>query len=333
MFLPLGLFIVTAEAVMPCVPSPLVTIGETLALLTSPSTGPLRHARFLTVGIAGAESNVAIGFHRLGLPALWIGRVGEDEFGKKVVNTIRGEGVSVDAKIDSGAVTGIMIKEQRTADVMRVFYYRQGSAGSRLSVADIDEQALRQASVLHITGITPALSESARACVFSALEVARDVGVPISLDYNYRRQLWSPDEATPVLRDLTKWATLVFTGTDEGRLVAGNTDVEAFAVQLSSLGPQHVVVKRGAEGSIGISGGETIYQAPFPVNALDTVGAGDAFVAGYLSQFVRGRKPAECLRVGSMAGAFSASVVGDWEGLPEADELALLEYGAGEVIR
>lgn len=324
---------VTLEAATSQSVKHLVTIGETLALLTSPATGLLRHAPYLSVGVGGAESNVAIGMHRLGIQAIWIGRVGADEFGKRVVSCIRGEGVTVGAIIDPVAPTGLMIKERRTGHVTRILYYRQGSAGSRLSPADVDEQAVRQASVLHVTGITPALSSDARSCIFSAVEIACEARVPVSLDFNYRSRLWSPDEASPVLRDLTRRADLIFTGADEARLVAAGGTDEDVAKQLSSLGPEHVVIKRGALGSIGVVHGELIHQPAVPTQVVDTVGAGDAFVAGYLSQFVSERGPVECLSTASIAGAFAVSVASDWEGLPELDELGLLERTSGDVVR
>jgi len=144
----------------------LVTLGETMALFTADRVGPLRHATTMRVGIAGAESNVAIGVRRLGHPAAWIGRVGSDELGQLVLGRLRAERVEVDAAVvDPEAPTGLMVKEHRTADLARVVYYRRGSAGSRLAPGDLDEARIRGARVLHLTGITPALSASARSDV------------------------------------------------------------------------------------------------------------------------------------------------------------------------
>jgi 2-dehydro-3-deoxygluconokinase len=172
----------------------LVTLGETMALFSSDRVGPLRHAATMRVGIAGAESNVAIGVRRLGHPAAWIGRVGSDELGHLVLGRLRAERVDVDAAVvDQDAPTGLMVKEHRTADLTRVVYYRRDSAGSRLEPGDLDEARIRAARVLHLTGITPALSATARAAVHAAAETARGAGVPVSLDVNYRAALWSPE--------------------------------------------------------------------------------------------------------------------------------------------
>jgi len=149
----------------------LVTLGETMALFASDRVGPLRYAATMRVGIAGAESNVAIGVRRLGHPAAWIGRVGSDELGHLVLGRLRGERVDVEAAVvDQDAPTGLMVKEHRTADLTRVVYYRRDSAGSRLQPGDLDEARIRAARVLHLTGITPALSATARAAVHAAAE-------------------------------------------------------------------------------------------------------------------------------------------------------------------
>src|SRR5918994_6689196 len=116
---------------------PLLAVGETMALLTAAEVGGLRHASALTLGVAGAESNVAIGARRLGCPAAWVGRVGDDELGELVVSRIRAEGVDVAGVVrDPGAPTSLMFKERRTAELVRVRYYRRNGPGSRLQPAD-----------------------------------------------------------------------------------------------------------------------------------------------------------------------------------------------------
>ncbi len=211
-----------------------------MALLSSTEVGLLRHAATMRLGAAGAESNVAIGVRRLGLPAAWMGRVGDDELGRLVLAKLRGEQVDVDAAVlDGGGPTGLMIKEQRTADIARVVYHRRHSAGSRLEPRDLDEARIRAARVLHLTGITPALGASARAAVHAAIDVAAGAGTLVSLDFNYRAALWSAEEAAAELRDLT-----------------GRAD-------LAALGPRHAVVKRGPAGAVAVVDG-TPHTVPAP---------------------------------------------------------------------
>jgi 2-dehydro-3-deoxygluconokinase len=312
----------------------LVTLGETMALFSASKVGPLRHASTMDVGAAGAESNVAIGVRRLGYSAAWIGRVGGDELGELVLGRLRGEDVDVTgAVVDPGAPTGLMIKERRTSEVSRVHYYRRGSAGSRLSPDDVDVDRIADARVLHVTGITPALSATARAAVERAIDAARSGGTLVSLDINYRAALWSEEEAGDVLRVIVARADLVFAGEEEAALVVAPTEPAAAALALAELGPRHAVVKLGAQGAVAAVDATSVHAPALPVRVVDPVGAGDAFVAGYLAAVLDGASAFECLRTACAVGAFAVTVPGDWEGLPTRAELRLLEASEGTVVR
>ena len=155
--------------------SRIVTFGETMALLRPEETGSLADVDRLSIGIGGAESNVAIGLARLGAKVAWLGRIGADGLGDRVVRELRGEGVEVVAVVDEVAPTGLMIKERLATDTTRpVIYYRTGSAGSRITVDDLPALGIAEAALLHVTGITPALSESARDAALAAIGAAAD---------------------------------------------------------------------------------------------------------------------------------------------------------------
>jgi 2-dehydro-3-deoxygluconokinase len=315
-------------------PGPLLAVGETMALLTTAEVGRLRHASALTLGVAGAESNVAIGARRLGCPAAWVGRVGDDELGELVVSRIRAEGVDVSGVArDPGAPTSLMLKERRTADMVRVLYYRRHGPGSRLLPSDLDPAQVAAAGVLHVTGITPALSDSAFATVERAVTLAREAGVPVSFDLNYRSTLWRPEEAAAVCRDLAARADLVFAGDDEAELLGLTGEPADLARGLADLGAGHAVVKLGERGAVAAVDGRVHAVEALPVHAVDPVGAGDAFVAGYLAETLAGRGVAERLATAAACGAFAVTVPGDWEGLPSRDELAALGARPGAVQR
>jgi 2-dehydro-3-deoxygluconokinase len=312
----------------------LVTLGETLARLDNPVAGPLRHARSLDLGIAGAESNVAIGLRRLGGTAAWVGRVGDDEFGRLVHMTLAGQGVDVSrAVVDPAAPTALLVKERRTNRLTRVYYYRAGSAGSRLGPSDVPTELIRTAGVLHVTGITAALSDSAREAVHAAVDTARAAAVPVSLDLNYRRALWTADEAAKVLRSLVERADILFATELEAGLVATGRDAAALAAALSALGPREVLVKRGPLGVTACCDGELAEVPAYPVTVADPVGAGDAFAAAYLAERLRGRPVAERLEAATGAGAYAVTVAGDWEGLPSREDLALMRGAPDDVQR
>jgi 2-dehydro-3-deoxygluconokinase len=314
----------------------LVTVGETMGLLRAVEYGPLRHARHLQLGVAGAESNVAIGVRRLGHPATWIGRLGDDDMGDLVESTLRGEGVQLSVGRDPDRPTGLMIKSQRTSSTTKVSYYRVGSAASAMSAEDLPLDLIAASAVLHVTGITAALSTSCREAVETAIEHARRHGTAVSFDVNHRTALWSDAVAGPALRALASQADIVFAGEDEASLVLGpdgDMPAGALAEAIAALGPREVIIKRGARGAISLVDGVTTEMPGIAVTAVDPVGAGDGFVAGYLAALLDGRAPVERLRMANLTGAFAVTVSGDWEGAPTRSELELLHHGNGTVLR
>jgi len=314
----------------------LVTFGETMALLSATRTGPLRHADSLRLGIAGAESNVAIGVRRLGSEAAWTGRVGDDELGRLIVRELAAEEVDVrGAVVDPDAPTGLMIKERRSTATTSVLYYRRGSAGSRLAPADLDEELIAGAGVMHCTGITPALSSSARAATFSAVEIARAAGTLVSFDPNHRTALWPDDaEAAGVFRDLAARADVVFAGEDEAEMILGEAFApDAAARRLAELGPARAIVKLAERGAVACAEGTVRSAGARRVDAVDPVGAGDAFAAGYLAGLLDAADPVAALALAVAVGSWAVTVDGDWEGLPRRSELGLLDAAAGDVRR
>lgn len=303
----------------------LVTLGEAMATVAATEPGPLGNGASARLGFAGAEATVAIGVARLGHRASWTGRVGADPAGAMILTGLRGEGVDVTRAVtDHTAPTGLMLRERRTADRIRVGYYRSGLAGSRLAPEDLDEQLIAAARILHITGITPALSGTARAAVTRAVEIAGAAGVPVSLDVNYRARLWSRDQAAEALAPLVPRADVVFAGPDEASLLVAEADPAAMARDLTALGPGQAVLKLGAEGALAVAHDGLTVQRAVPVTVVDPIGAGDAFVCGYLSGLLDELPTAGRLHRAAVCGAFAVSVPGDWEGLPRRGELGLL---------
>lgn len=303
-----------------------ITLGETMALMKAATPGPLPHAASLLLGIGGAESNVAIALRRLGASAAWVGRVGADSLGDLVLRELQAEGLEVLALRDGTRPTGLMIKERRTQENVKVWYYRAGSAGSGISQEDIPAARIGQARLLHLTGITPALSPSAARAVQFAVDSAKDAGTLVSVDLNYRAALWSKAAAAPVFRELVEQADIVFAGDDEAAVAVGPAaDPLELARRLNALGPSQVIIKLGASGCLALVDGTVYNQPAVSIRPVDTVGAGDAFVAGYLSELLRGQDVPQRLLTAVRTGAFACLVPGDWEGMPRRSELELLE--------
>lgn len=295
-----------------------VTIGESMVLLVAEQSGPLSEATTFRRHIAGAESNVAIGLARLGHAAGWISRLGDDDFGRAILLRIRGEGVDTSrVRIDPCARTGVFFRERRDVGPIEVVYYRAGSAASHLTPADLDPDYIMQARYLHLTGITPALSDSCREMVFAATEIARSAGVQVILDPNYRSKLWPADEARRVLRDLAQRCDILVPGADEAELLSGESNPEAAARALAALGPHTVIVKVGAEGAIALVHGQLRRVAAAALQrVVDPIGAGDAFAAGLLAGNLRGLSIDAALALANRCGAFAMTAPGDMEALP-----------------
>ncbi|HEY0444245.1 MAG TPA: sugar kinase [Candidatus Limnocylindrales bacterium] len=306
-----------------------VTLGECLIALVASATGPLTEATTFERHVAGAEANVAVGLARLGHSVEYAGRVGADGFGTTILRKLRGEGVGVSAlRVDPTASTGIMVRERRALGPAQVLYYRAGSAGSMLALEDVDGAAplFEGARWLHVTGITPALSASARAAVERAAEHARAAGMTVSLDLNFRRRLWSEADAAPVFRTLAASADVVFGDADEAVVALGlpaDTPAEKLARGLVGLGAATAVIKTGADGAVAATRDGIVVRSPaLPVRqVVDPVGAGDAFAAGFIAATLEGQHLETAMRTGNACGAAALSALGDMTGLPDRAEL------------
>ncbi|MET9791055.1 sugar kinase [Streptomyces canus] len=312
-----------------------VTFGETMAALRA--QGALRLGGSLGLSVAGAESNVAIGLARLGHRVRWAGRVGADELGALVLRTLRAEGVDTGHAVtdDTDRPTGLLLTEPRLGTLTRVSYYRAGSAGSAVSPADVLPALAPGSRILHLTGITPALSPSAAEAALAAATTAREAGITVCLDVNYRSKLWIADRARAVLRPILAHTDLLIASEDELPLVLerpGAGESEALH-SLLAAGVNEVVVKRGAHGATTFTSDGSMDRAARQVDAIDLVGAGDAFVAGYLSGLLDGADIPARLHRAVTTAAFAVATRGDWEGLPTRDELGLFDQPDGTTIR
>lgn len=308
-----------------------VTLGETMALVRTTEIGSLRHANSLAAGIGGAESNVAIGLARLGVATSWVGRVGDDSLGERVIREIRGDGVEVRAIVDREAPTGLMVKERPSASSTAVHYYRSGSAGSRLRPEDLPDGWVEEATLLHITGITPLLSDTACAALHAAIDRAAD-GV-VSFDINYRSALAPAATAGPVLRELAERSDIVFGGEEEFAILYPGTSIAEAAARLRDAGCATTVLKQGPDGASVFTGGSVVEAAGFTITPVDTVGAGDAFVAGYLSALLQGADLDATLRRANACGAMACLVPGDWEAAPTLRDLERFLDGDADPVR
>ncbi|WP_407270870.1 sugar kinase [Radiobacillus sp. PE A8.2] len=295
-----------------------ITLGESMVLFKPDSLGPLRYVNGFSKTVGGAESNLAVALTRLGHQVGWVSKLGNDEFGLYVRNTIRGEGVETSRVLfDDHAPTAVFFKERKSNQDPNIYYYRKNSAASLLRPEELDESYFKTAKYLHLTGITPALSDSCRATVYQAMKLAKQHNQTTVFDPNIRLKLWSKEEAKSVLNDIAGQVDIVLPGVDEGELMTGHKEPEQIATALLENGARIVVVKLGSKGAYYATKEESAFVAGYQVDEIvDTAGAGDGFAAGFLSGLLRGWDFEQAVQFGNKIGAFALSVAGDMEGYP-----------------
>ncbi|MFG2215005.1 sugar kinase [Streptomyces sp. NPDC048685] len=333
-----------------------VCLGESMVTFLPSQPGRLADVPSFGRGIGGAESNVACALAAAGHRAAWVSRVGADGFGDHLVEAIAGYGVDTSGvRRDPSRPTGIYFRTatDRATDVHEVAYYRAGSAASAMSSDNIPYATLPATRVLHLSGITAALSADCLALLHD-LTAPRPGRPLISFDVNHRPGLWRDADASPeVLLDLARRSDLVFVGEDEAEEAWGVTGAAAIRAALPE--PATLVVKRGAEGATVFSGtgdvsgtADTQDAADIPdagdittvpalrVDVVAPVGAGDAFAAGFLSATLRDLPVRDRVRHGHLMAAAVLTVPGDLTAPParaHADSLAALDDEAWGRLR
>jgi 2-dehydro-3-deoxygluconokinase len=267
-----------------------------MALFVPARPGPVHEVRDWTLSVGGAESNVASHLARAGLHARWVSALGNDSLGRAVRDRIAAVGVDVtDVRTDPVRPTGLYVKEA-SADGSPVRYYRRGSAASGLGPELLGTLDLTGTDLIHISGITAALSSTCLDLLWAVLALP----VRVSFDVNWRPALWTELD-TGVLRELADAADIVFVGDDEAQAVWGVEEPAEIRALLTK--PAEIVVKHGPRGATLLAGDEPVFAAALRVDVVEPVGAGDAFAAGFLAATLRGAPPLERLRQGHLQAA------------------------------
>lgn len=306
----------------------MVALGECMVGLLAEPGRPLTHADRFEIMPAGTEANVAVGLARVGHRSRFVSRVGDDAFGHRIVRTLRGEGVDVSfVAIDPDRPTGLLARDSVIDRPIDVVYHRSNSAARTLSAEDVTDDVFAGMSVAHTTGLTAMLSASCHDAARQLLGRARDLGLTTSLDVNVRRKVAPIDEWPARVHPLLGLVDLVFVSEDEIEAVAPQAGSLDDAVGLvHDAGPSIVVVKCGADGALVSSPSGVISGPAAATRVVDPVGAGDGFVAGFLTALLDAGSLADtdldvALRTGLAAAAAVVSTVGDQLGLPDRSGL------------
>lgn len=296
------------SASSPATAPEVVCIGESMILVT-PTDAALSEAHSATLTLAGAEANVAAGLAAAGHRAAWASRLGDDPLGARITSELTRRGIELWVQLDQDAPTGVMFKDPG-AESSSVFYYRRGSAASRMAPGHLSPERLAGTRIVHTTGITPALSPSCRDMVDRLFDDARAAGALVSFDVNDRRALWSMTDAAQTLARLADAADIAFVGRDEAERIWGTataSEIRAFLPGCALL-----VVKDGDIGATAFNGDAEPVFVPAPtVDVVEPVGAGDAFAAGFLAATLDDLPLADRLQAGHDAAARVLRIAAD----------------------
>jgi 2-dehydro-3-deoxygluconokinase len=289
----------------------LVALGETMIALAPPPGGTIRSADRLLVDHAGAESNTCVGLSRLGLQVAWISRLGADAAGDRIHAALTAEGIDTRwVGRDAIRPTGLMLKEPGAG----VRYYRTGSAASAMGPEVLDGVPIADARAVLVTGVTALIGSEPHAAGLAFLGSARGLRI---VDPNLRLGLWGSHRRVDLVLPFIEQCDLLLAGHLELEELLGDGDVHALARRAAARGPKEVVV-RGAS-SVGVLTQQGWDELEIRRDAaVDPIGAGDAFNAGYIAVRLRGGTIGEALRAGARCGAAVTSTPSDTSGFPRS---------------
>ncbi|SDI67871.1 sugar kinase [Paenibacillus naphthalenovorans] len=301
-----------------------ITFGEAMGMFIADEVGPLYKVKRFTRGLAGAETNVAVGLARLGYDVCWVSKVGEDALGEYIKYALQQEGVDISyIGSDPNHPTGFQMKSKVLAGDPQVQYFRKHSAASTIGVDYLLPERFLSAAHLHMTGIPPALSPSMYGFAEKALSVMKSANRTVSFDPNLRPKLWSSQDR--MVREINKFAVQadwVLPGISEGKILTGYDSPEDIAAFYLEQGVKVVVVKLGAEGAYYRTAEIEGCIPGFKVaKVVDTVGAGDGFAVGFVSGMLDGLTIEEAVTRANAIGALAVMSPGDSDGLPSKAQL------------
>ena len=317
----------------------LVGLGEVMLRLAAPPPLRLDQTLSLDVQIGGSEANVLAAASRLGLRTGLITVLPDEHaWGDRTVRELSGHGVDCAGILRRpGSRMGLYFLEYGPPPrAVRVLYDRRDSALSQLVPDEVDWRLVREARMVHLSGITPALGENLRAVIRRACREAESAQVPISFDVNYRSRLWSPKEARDFLAEILPGVRYLFIGSDDAATVfelAGPP--ESVLSGLRKLAPAATIaLTLGEAGSAALSG-STVHRPSrlYTVTTVDRVGAGDAFAAGFLWRVLQGRSVQDALDAATALAALKCTIWGDIALVRAAELEELLASVSTEIRR
>jgi 2-dehydro-3-deoxygluconokinase len=342
-------------------PTRVVTFGEIMLRLSPPGFERLLQSPMLVATFGGGEANVAVSLAQLGLDSDYVTRLPSNAIGDAAIRALRAEGVNTSHIVRGGNRVGIYFAETGASQrASTVLYDRANSAISEMAPDAVDWNAVMSgAAWLHVTGITPALGDKAAAATAAAVDAAKRAGARVSVDLNYRKKLWTQQQAQSVMRPLMRHVDVVIANEEDLQSVlgvqvagadvtSGTLDVKAYRDAAEwvtrNLGPALVAITLRESISASDNGWSavlwdgasgTLHQSQhYPVRLVDRIGGGDSFAAGLIYGMVTGRSHQDALKFAVAASALKQTIPGDFNRVSVAEVDALAKGDAsGRVQR
>lgn len=300
----------------------LLAIGEPLIeLVRLPQSEAMGEdaGRLYRSGVGGDALNALVAAARQGARTGLISTVGDDLFGRQILDFCRSEGIDVSAvATDPLNPTGFLCIDPDPAD-RHFFYARAGSAACHIAADRLDAKMIASARALHVTGVSLAISAAMRGAVMRAVDIARNAGVLVSFDLNFRPALWSAENALAAVDDMLPLVDIVFPSEDEVGMLTGLTDPAEMLARFRSGGARLAILKRGERGAI-VSSDAGVTEVPaVPVDAVDSSGAGDSFAGAFLAHYLHGADPGEAAERAAEVAAATVTGLGATDAIPRSD--------------
>lgn len=317
----------------------IVALGETMLRFTPPGMKRAELATSMDVHVGGSESNTMVGLSRLGLRTLWLSRLTDNPLGRTIQRTIAQHGVDTNyvSWTDADRVGLYFLEEGKAPRGSRVLYDRAGSAMSRMLPDQLPQEIFRptRSRWFHTSGITLAIGENAYATATKAAELAKAASWKVSFDVNYRAKLWSPDVARQKCQSIMEQADIIFIAERDAKLFYEfNSESMYESMQmLSNRFPlATIVVTRGSLGSVAWSNGQMFVQGVYATDAVERLGGGDAFSAGYLYSTIQGEAVPLALQWGAATASLKYSIPGDLPIITKVEVEQVMTQSASSVI-
>jgi len=296
--------------------SDLLAIGEALVELNQP-----RDDAPFVQGFGGDTSNAMIAAARLGADAAYFTAVGADRFGQALTGLWMREGVDASRIVVSGGAHTGLYFVTHGPEGHAFSYMRAGSAASRIGESDLPVDRIREAKILHVSGISQAISSSAADAVFAAIDIAHDAKRLVSYDPNLRLKLWPLRRARAIIHEAMRSCDVAFPGLDDALALTSLSDPDAIADFYLRLGARVVVVRLGKAGALAATAKGRERIPARAVAAVDATGAGDCFDGAFLAEFVRAADPFAAARFANIAAGLSTLGYGAVAPLPRRAEV------------